>query len=237
MTTEKTTILGVELYSEWNRTLIVADEIGDLGKEPKKIGKIYAPSKVLGFGISVVFDPDKYADIALSYKKEKDIRGEMKARKMDNIEKIEVAAEIRKSGAETSGHYIDKTKDTPIGWKEQKGADSLVGLLLNALESTISKVDSKKIVVVVDRHNAYYGKNGESLAEAMSEELSRRCGKEVFCVIGRGSKSDWYSDHIQTNDVVSNAILERKERHNPLVALVMRQKQRRLGKNDDIRRK
>jgi hypothetical protein len=32
----------------------------------------------------------------------------MKARKMESIDKIRVAAEIRKSGAKTSGYYIDK---------------------------------------------------------------------------------------------------------------------------------
>jgi hypothetical protein len=70
----------------------------------------------------------------------------------------------------------------------------------------------------------------------MSEELIREYRKEIICVTG-GSKSDKYSDHIQTNDVVARAIHDRKESHDPFTSLVMGQKLRRVGKIDHIRRR
>jgi hypothetical protein len=98
------------------------------------------------------------------------------------------------------------------------------------------KVESKKLIVVIDDREAYHGKDGINYVENMSHELSKKYGKEIICITGK-RKSDRYLDHIQTNDVVAHAIHDRKETHNPFASLVMRQKIQRVGKNDSIKRR
>jgi|GEM_PF-2793117 len=218
-------------------TIIIIDEIGDLGKKAKKVGKVCSPSKVFGFGVSILENHDKYAKVSALYKEEKGISGELKARKMETIDRIEFAYKIRKSGAKTFASYIDKTKDIPHGWKELDGSDIQIGLLRLTLDEILPRIKSEKITVVVDDHTAYHDeKSRKNYVEDMSETLSRKYGKDIECVTCY-RKADKYSNHLQTNDVVSHAIHERKEEHSPWASIAMGQKMRRVGKRDKIEKR
>lgn len=213
--------------------LITADEVGDLGKRAKFNGRGYRPSKIFGFGISIVQSPERFAEITEMHKKRKNIKGEFKARKRSTFEKAVLAFKIRISGARTYGIYIDKMKDVPKEWIEQCGSDFQIRMLWHILNMMIPRIRSDKIIVIVDDEGLYHDKNGIDLVEAMSNDLSRNHGTDVRCRTV-GEESDEYFPQMETNDLVARALYDRKESKSPWASVIMGQRIVRLGANDSI---
>lgn len=216
---------------------IFVDEEGDLGKYPNKIGDEYKPNKTFGFGISVTEDPDKFSEVSKHYQEE---RGRMlRAKNLEDDEKIFYAAFARRSGAKFKGFYIDKMEDTPEGWLEQESRENIAFLLEEALDQTLSEIKSKEVTVVVDQHSGYTAKrNGEDVDRVaeLSEILSETHGKNVRMLTNR-KKSDPYSDHMQTADIIAHALFEEVELGESAMSIEAGLKTIRVGKGTSIRKK
>jgi len=219
--------------------LVTADEVGDLGKKAKWNGTEYKPSKIFGFGLSIINDMDKFAEISSSYKKERGIEGEFKAKKRTAFEKMILAFKIHMSGAKTYGVYVDKTKDRPKGWKRQNGLDIQMGTLKRALGEVLSEVESERITIAVDDERIYHeededGNEIRDIIGDLSEQLSREHNKNITCITV-GEEDDEFFKQMETNDLVANAIYDREEKDRSLPSLLMDQKLIRLGKRDSIK--
>ena len=215
--------------------LITVDEVNDPGKLGVR-DKKNPPTNTFGFGAAIVNSPDGFAMVSTSYKDQKDIEKEFKAKKLDPEDRVPFADSIRKSGAETFGIYVDKTKDLPIGWDEQRGSDIMIGMIRTILDRKIlPAISSHRVTVVVDNHPGYHNKKEGNLIEAMSEPLSNAHNKEIRCRTG-GKKGDEYSAHLQTTDAVAHALHRSVELNKPDMTIAMGQKIIRLGEDDDIRR-
>jgi len=218
------------------RTFVFVDEEGDLGREARKNGKKWDPSKTFGFGLSVVNEKDieVFGNISSLYKERKGITGEFKARKAESSAKIMMGLKIRIIGAKTYGVYVDKIKDRPKGWNDERtdGSDLQIEMLYQAINSVMTETRSDKVTVIIDYHTAYGQKKGDNKVTAMSEPISEKNGKEVVCEIATRR----YRSQMETNDVVVHAIHDRKQDHSPWASLVMGQRIIRLDKNNDLRK-
>ena len=91
------------------KATVYSDEVGDAGKKPKMIKYgIYSPSKILAFGNSIVINVMEHPVVLRKIKDRKGIYGEMKTRKLEPGEKIELADSYGKSKTRAIGVIIDK---------------------------------------------------------------------------------------------------------------------------------
>jgi len=217
--------------------VIVADEVNDPGKFDKNRSKKNPPARTFGIGVSIVRDLNGFADITRSFKIKKGIRGEFKARKRTTFEKIILGWKVRRNGAKMYGFYVDKARDVPEGWNEQKGTDIQIGMLQEILDRMIPKTRSGNVRVVVDDQEIFTDKKtGRNIVEDMSASLSDKHNRKIRCTTA-GKESDEFFGLVETNDLVTNAINDRMELGKPWASFVMGQKIIRLGNKDSIRRR
>jgi hypothetical protein len=221
-----------ELYKDYDAVICV-DEVGDLAKVAIKRKRKWITSKILGIGISVTHDPVKFIDAINHFKLTRNIQDEFKARKWGTYRKVTLGLKIHKSKTKTYGYYIDKTKDTPIGWMEQRGVLSQIAIIRQAIIEITDTMQAGKILVIIDRSRVYLDEN-PNFASVFSDILSRDTGKRMICML-IGNKKDPLLPFVETNDIVTRAIFDRITKRNPVVSWAIGQKIRRLGKNDDIR--
>ena len=214
---------------------IIIDEIGEVGKKPKRIkGKIYEPTKTYGFGFSIIKNPDKFSKVRENFDyKNPDTAGKG-TRKLKDHKKIELAHDIRISGAKTHGTSFDKMNRPPKGWS-QIGKDVQIGMLQKTIDHALSKTKCSKVTIVVEDHNSYH-ENGINVAESMSEYYGKKYRKNVTMITAK--KSDKvYSKHLAANDAVAHATFLKEERKEPKMSYAMGQKVKKYDRRDSIIRK
>ena len=220
--------------TETDHTYIFIDECGDLSKTAKKVKGKWDHSKIFALCASIVSKEymEEFGTVTAEYKAKKKISGEFKTKRVGFMTKIIMGYKVRKIRAEIRGIYVDKTKDTPEGWmdKTTKGSDMMTGMFRQFLEDIICDISSDAITIVVDYHTAYGKKGGGNAVTEISEEFSENYNKTIIGLIGRKD----YRSQMETEDLVCHAIFDRKQEFNPWASLIMRQKLKRLGKNDSI---
>ena len=217
--------------------MVFVDEEGDLGKNPRWTGDEYKPNKTFGFGISVIKDPDKFAEVARHYQMK---RGRvLRAKDLDKEEQTFYSAYARNSGGGFTGFYIDKTKDVPEGWNEQESRENIAFVLEEALDRTMPDLESEEVIVIVDKHSGYTAKRkGEPVDRVaeLSGILSETHGKNVQMITSH-TRNNPYVDHMQTADIIAHALFREVELSEPAMSEEAGIKTIRLGKETDIRKK
>jgi hypothetical protein len=204
--------------------LILADDQGNLSKGVLKEGD----TKTFGYGMAIVKDREKFRDVSVSYKAENNIKRELKARKVERSDKEKISEKIGESGSKTYGIYIDKTRGTPKGWREEESSDAMVGILRKSLEIVLRDVPEDEVLIVVDDHSAF-DKLGKNYIEDVSKSLSKSFKKDIQCE-SSGSKRDDFANHMETVEFVARALSENKENGEPYMSDKMNQKVIRLDK-------
>ena len=213
--------------------IIIVDEIGDLGKTALKDEErgTYRPSKIFGYGLVVAEDLDVIGDLAVDFKKLKNITGELKARDRTDEDKMLLAVQIRKTGAKMFGTYLDKERDIPEGWTSQKGSNAMLGFLEISLYDTLGRMSADNLKVILDRHEAY---GDGRVLKIISDRLRANCGKKVKIEQYRSSSGE-YANVLQAIDIVPHAMFLWIERNDDRISKELDMTVTRMGSERNMK--
>ena len=215
---------------------VFMDEAGDTGKVPicvEEKRRIYNPSRIFGFGCSVVTDRDSFGNVSINMRRRKGIYVEMKTRKLEPEEKIGMAADYRKTGTRAIGVFIDKNSSVPKGWIEQSGSEDHVGTLLQASRKVATNIPEKRIHFVIDNHDSYQKEGMDRAIEEGFKRLASDTDKTITYKICRSS-SGKYRDELQTNDIVPHSLILKHERCTDSVSKKLNITEFKLDEDDEI---
>lgn len=187
------------------------DEYGEMRDPIQHEDGTWQPSKVFGYGASVVDKPEPFGKISSKIRatKHDNPMKELKAKRMSQIDKENMAKDIVDAGAKTYHFYYDKEEHPE---RNRAGYVTFLRMAIRAADIILSQIDDEEVLFVLDQHSAYEVEKRERIPETSMEYLSRefenlskKYHKDVKFVIGDSRKGDW-KDEIQTNDLVPHSM-------------------------------
>ena len=117
------------------------DEFGDTGDKPMEVRKgIFNPSKVFGFGCTVTGDPERLGRVSQEIRDAKGISKEVKARKLDYREKVEMSRCLVMTATVSYALGFDKNMATQsVTWMSNDGVHRQVMMLVRTLDMVLSQ--------------------------------------------------------------------------------------------------
>ena len=212
-------------------TYVFMDEFGDTGDKPMEVRKgIFNPSKVFGFGCTVTGDPERLGRVSQEIRDAKGISKEVKARKLDYREKVEMSRCLVMTATVSYALGFDKNMATQsVTWMSYDGVHRQVMMLVRTLDMVLSQRSGSFYHVVFDDHNSYKPSVARTALDDGFEWLSERHGVDLTCESARSSSGE-FKDQLQSNDIVPHSMILQLEREEPSISGILGVRQRLLGK-------
>lgn len=173
------------------RTVLVVDEVGNSGKDPKEHEEFF------GYAVSVTTKPDEFGALTDTNRWKKD--GELKARDdNDTSNRTNILRGVRRLGTKTYGYFLVK-KDPPVEWNDSERPKAVKAVLSNVLDDVIPNTKGN-VFVVVDNSSIYKG-GIRSLIKSKST-TKRIVDGDKF----DSKDTSGYGDILQTHDYVASAL-------------------------------
>lgn len=199
------------------------DEFGDASSNPTLDDDgFYNPSRVFGYGVSIPFNSDEFANIRVRLEEFDDIkdrlgnnkRKEIKTRKLSEYRKRWLARAISSKSA-TYVYAVDKCSGHPDGWDEYTPSERMVAMALYAMHDIIDRTDAQTVNFIFDRHSALETPWAATFINFDLSRIMEQTGRTITFSTRSSSNSE-YARHLQVTDGVSNFALESLERMNPM---------------------
>lgn len=213
-------------------TYLIVDEVGDMGSEPKIcMDGAWRPSKTFGFGVFVTKHRGLLDIVMRRYREKKGLE-EVKGANVPSGSRARLGFWMKLLG-KTYGYYVDKTKDRPDGWDEQRGPWRHTGTLETILDRTITLCEDEKIHVIIDDNTAFHGGH-EGVLENITERLRQKHGKDIS-ISYSDSKDEKDRDSLQAAELAARSLYEKMEDENGSFAKNLGMSIERLGEGDSVR--
>ena len=186
-------------------TVMVLDEFGNVGLLPSRSEKYF------GYGVSVTKNPEAFAAVTADNRFHHE--GEWKARD-DTVEKrARISRCIASTETDTYGYFIDK-RNPPEEWYADDRAELMTRIMEYSVRSTLPETKGD-VLVVVDGHKAY-GDRAKQVIERTDSPWKRVTGDQFSSADGE------YSDLLQTQDYVANAVRSHLEVGDPTRTTILK---------------